>query len=204
MLRDYQDALAHRLVDAQLRARLSATRIHAGEQAALWRTLGLELSDAEQASLAGIDAQELERAAQALADKRAAAVGATVPHTRKSWPELLPRYRELLAQRPPRLCTSGEQLGPGAAELTRLRGELLTLARRDPLAPPWLPDLFALELARACVRDDRSRRVLDCDYPVHRALAALDAGWLSMALEPEAGRYLVGPAGIHWTAQASP
>lgn len=199
MLRHYQDALALLLLDADLRGRWRAL---AGELAggrALFTQLGLELDPGECASLMGIAPEQLERTARALADKRAAAVCATVPHTARLWPELEPVYRELLARSPPRRAQLPPQpLSPGASELLRVYEELGARLRHDALAPPWAAELFALELARACTRLDRRARELRARYPVHRALEAMDAGWRSCALEPLPCAYRLDAAGLRW------
>jgi hypothetical protein len=195
VLADFQEALARLLVDADLRA------VHARGSSIFshrMTELDLELDPAELASLVAIPPAQLERVASSLAHKRRRAAEATVPHSARLWPELGERYLELLAVAPARVEELDPALGPGASELLRCLPQLRTAARREGLIPPWTADLLALELARACSRRDLQPRSLRCAYPVHRALAALDEGWLSVELEPGACEYLLEGARLRW------
>lgn len=199
MLRHYQDALALLLLDARVRERWRELEADPDSVSALFEELGLELDASECASLMGIPPDQLERAARGLADKRTAAVRATVPHTARLWPAFEAAYRELLARCPPRReQLPAQPVTPGASELLRLHTELDARLRRDALVPPWTAELFALELARACTRHDGRTRELRAHYPVHLALEAMDAGWLSRALEARPCTYRLDATGLSW------
>ena len=195
MLADYQEALAQLLVEARLREQ---RREDPSELDATWTARGLELDTHERESLRHLDPEELERAAAGLIHKRVAAVRATLPHTARLWPALELRYRELLAEAPATVAHLDAALGPGPSELLRLRVPLCHALREDPLPPAWTADLLLLELARSCTGRDARARQLRCAYPVHRALEQLDAGWLSVALEPAPCSYLVEAQRLSW------
>lgn len=191
VLADFQTALARLLVDARLR------RAHGRGELALALD-ELALDEAELASLAAIPSTQLERAASSLVRKRRRALEATVPHCARLWPSLGQRYVELLAASPSRVEHHDAALGPGASELARLLPELRAAARADPLAPPWTDELLALELARACTARDGHARALCCRYLVHRALAALERGWLTVELDAEPCEYRIETSGVRW------
>lgn len=174
MLGDYQEALARLLVDRS-------------------RTLesfaDLELSAPELASLRALDPRALDRVAASLVEKRRRAVIATVPHTARLWPDLIERYRERLASAPARIEQLDPCLGPGPSELLRMLPGLLADAIVDDVAPAWIGDLLALELARACTRRDQQPRSLRCKYPVHQVLHACDRGWLSVDIDVDPHEY---------------
>lgn len=190
MLADYQEALARLCVDAKLRAR--ARRGQLAEALA-----DLELDTGERASLAAIDGRQLERFAATLAQRRRRAVAASLPHSARLWPELGPSYLEFLAAHPAR-TSDRSGLPPGPSEAQRAAGWLQAAALADPLAPAWTADLIALELARRCSALDGQRRRLACSYPVHEALADLDAGWLPTRLDAAAHDYRVDGASLSW------